>query len=160
MTTLKALAKKLGAQLTHGSEGCRYLRYYADAPKGKCWTASPDLHCLVMDLEELDPAGNRDAKQDLYERMQMGLEDCANPRCDVCHPEPDYRNTAPHASCPRCGRKLRITDGKFPEHWLVSKIGCHGLCQKSGGMCNEIIEYVPESANYVDRLMSDDGPNY
>ena len=71
----------------------------------------------------------------------------------------EYRKVYSHeevlsASCPACGQKLQIEDGKFPEHrgWGVNGDNC----QKSNGTCNEVIHYVHANDLKHDQILAMD----
>lgn len=86
LMTLRAAAKKLGAEVngeTIDNEAC----YTVDAPAGKVWETTGDVHMLTVWWRTDEPGFRDNAIADALERMELGLTDCDDPECDYCHPE-------------------------------------------------------------------------
>jgi len=85
LTPVKRLAKKFGATVDVKSVG-KWTRVNVDAPAGKTWDAA-DLHCLMAEWLIGDPVYREQSLADLLERMALGVSQCDDEECDVCHPE-------------------------------------------------------------------------
>ncbi len=89
VANLRRAVESLGGTLDENREG-RYARFNCEAPIGKVWSCTGDLHMLVVEWEQGDRTGWREtALSDGLERVAMGLTDCDDPDCDYCHNEVD-----------------------------------------------------------------------
>jgi hypothetical protein len=79
------LALEINVKITEDSE---IQRIFADAPKGKVFSAS-FLHCMVADWDPDYGEYKRYAWADLGERLNYGIEDCGIEDCDTCAEERD-----------------------------------------------------------------------
>jgi hypothetical protein len=93
---LQAAAARLGATVENHC-GPRTACYMVDAPAGKVWVCSGDIHCLVLEWRGTSarptwPEEKQDAIADAIDRISRGLTDCDDPDCDYCHPEEPERS--------------------------------------------------------------------
>lgn len=85
---INKIAKTLDAEVVVNEEG-RETVINVEAPKGKVWTATGDIHMLVANWagSKRQPTWKEerhDALVDLIARMKMGLSNCNDPECDYC----------------------------------------------------------------------------
>ena len=91
LATLRKEAAKRGATVEHRHIG-KWHSCNVDAPAGKVWACSGDIHSLVVEWQDVpgddrNHAWRNDAIADALSRMAYGLSDCDDLNCDYCHPE-------------------------------------------------------------------------
>ena len=86
LTTLRKAAARMGATVDHRHIG-RWHSCNVDAPHGKVWSCTGDIHSLVVEWQDGDEVWRNNAVADALDRMACGLADCDDPECDHCHPE-------------------------------------------------------------------------
>ncbi len=92
LRTLKIEAAKLGATVDDSTLRSGFIN--VDAPPGKVWACSGDIHALCLWVNKPDHGTllgdrpdakfKREAIEDALERMAVGLDDCPFEDCDVC----------------------------------------------------------------------------
>jgi hypothetical protein len=79
-------AQQYGASVDSNTQRSGFVN--VDAPNGKVWSAS-GTHALCVQFEDAGHRASRammhDAVTDALERMALGLDDCDDPECDICH---------------------------------------------------------------------------
>ncbi len=89
---LKRAAAQVGGTVDE-HPGPGFAWYNVDAPAGKVWATTGDIHAICLSWETRDdgrpiwPADKQGAIADAIERIGDGLAECNDPECDSCHPE-------------------------------------------------------------------------
>lgn len=79
-----AIATGYGATVEREDIG-HHITINIDLPVGKVWRSN-SLHTVNC---QTTIGFSVQAWNDLLEDMSMGVEDCEDPLCDICHPEPE-----------------------------------------------------------------------
>ncbi len=88
---LKRAAAQVGGTVDE-HPGPGFARYNVDAPAGKVWATTGDIHAICLSWETRDdgcpiwPQDKQGAIADAIDRIAEGVAACDDPECDTCYP--------------------------------------------------------------------------